>query len=115
MCVPSLGKVVSVVADRLDVKYRVSKALAMLTDPKTGILQQYRTAGYLEAILMVWNFVPRKGVYPFRSRYRRWGPFKWIGKETYLEYVARKAEDLLLHLEVEELSRDLDMSTYRVR
>lgn len=99
---------------KLDVRYRVSKALDMLLDPKTGILQQYRVAGYLEAILMVWNFVPRKGVYPFLSKYKRWGPFKWKGKETYLEYIARKAADLLVHLEVEECSRDLDMSTYRL-
>lgn len=101
------------VPDRLDVKYRVNQALDKMCDPKVGILQQYRLAGYLEAILMVWNFVPRKGVYPFRTKVKRWGPFKWNSKETYIEYVARKAYNLLLHLEVEELSRDLDMSTYR--
>ena len=98
---------------KLDVKYRLNKALDQMHDPKTGILQQYRLAGYLEAILMVWNFVPRKGVYPFRTKIKRWGPFKWESKESYIEFIARKGEDLLIHLDIEEMSRDLDMSTYR--
>lgn len=101
-----------VVPDKLDVKYRLSQGLDKLLNP-SGILHQYRVAGYLEAILMVWNFIPRKGVYPLRTKVKRWGPFKWHTKETYIEYIARKTEDLLVHLDVEELSRDLDMSTYR--
>jgi hypothetical protein len=101
------------VVAKLDVRYRVSRALDNLLDDKTGVLQKYRLAGYLEAILMVWNFIPRKGVYPFLVKKRKWGPFKWTVHETYLEYIARKSEDLLLHLIEDEDTRDLDMSTYR--
>ena len=83
------------VARRIDLQKEIARCLTYLRE---GDSNRYRHAGFLEALLRVWQYIP-DGAFPYKTTKVR-KLFRTVTiQESYLEYIKRRAEALYMDLE----------------